>query len=113
MAELTVKRIVEDGLDPAMEAADVAGDTFQNDSSGRRFLLFRNNDTASTTVTIAAVQNSIQIDGWGDLDKADIQISIPAGEDRLVGPLPYKAFGSAPAISYSSVTALEAAALRI
>lgn len=113
MSNLTVQRIIEAGIAPAFVPADEAGDTFSNDNSGRKFVAIRNNSAASMTTTISAEQTETTIDGWGNLDKPDLVLTIPAGEERWAGPLPIKAYGFTPAITYSDETDVEVAALTI
>lgn len=112
MATLTVQTIDEDGLDATYSAASAGGDDFPNTPAGRIFLHAKNGDASSHTVTVAALDSSISIDGLGALTKSDASVAIPAGEERFLGPFPYGAFGSSPAITYDAVTSVTIAAIK-
>lgn len=112
MATLTLQKIIEDGLAPAYAAADALGDTFQNDSSGRRFVHIKNNSAASVTVSAAPARSTTEVQGFGEVTKGTISVAIPAGADRMIGPFPHIAFKN-PDIQYSDVTSVVVAALHI
>lgn len=113
MATLTVQAIDEDGLNATYSAAASGGDDFANSPSGRIFLHVKNGDASSHTVTVAAQDNTLTIPGIGSVTKADASVAIPAGEERFLGPFPYGAFGSAPAITYDAVTSVTIAAIKV
>lgn len=113
MATLTVQQIDEDGLEASYDAASAGGDDFQNSPAGRIFLHVKNGDASSHTVTVAANESTIQIDGLGTVTKDDASVAIPAGEERFLGPFAYGAFGSSPAITYDAVTDVTIAAIKI
>ena len=115
MAELTVEDIVEAGLNATYNAADVAGDAALN-NNGDVMLHVKNADASSTTVTIAAQKASTSKDGFGTVSKANAVVAVPASGDRFIGPFPREAFNDAAnklVISYSSVTALTIAVLKV
>ena len=113
MGTLSIQQINEDGLDVSFDAADSGGDTFANDNSGRTFLRVKNGDSTTHTVTIAATQSSFNDASLGKLRKEDISVSIPAGEERDVGPIRSAAFGSKPDIQYDAVSSVEVAAIKV
>jgi hypothetical protein len=107
MAELNVQKVVLGGLDPAFSAADAAGDTFIN--NGRTFFHFKNGGTAAITATI----NSVTPCNHG-FDH-DVAISVPAGDDRIVGPFPAQRFNdlnNKVSVAYSAVTSVTVAAIK-
>jgi uncharacterized membrane protein len=109
MAVLTRQKLKEDGLNPTYAAASSAGDSFNN--KGDEFLHVKNADTVAHTVTVDSSTNSIVDRYYGKLTKADVAVSVPAGGSMFIGPFPVGGFGSAPAITYSGVTALTVAVL--
>ena len=81
MATLTVNTITRDGVLYAVVAAAAAGDQFAND--GRTFLAVYNaHGSASRTVSIDIQQD---VD---DQDPPDREVTVAAGETRLIGPFP-------------------------
>lgn len=111
MALLTVQNITRSGLAPSYSAAAGGGDTIPSPDS-ETFLHVRNGGGSAITVTIATPGTVL-----GDLAVADVSVSVPAGGERMIGPLPYAHFadpatGNA-SISYSSVTSVTVAAIRL
>lgn len=82
MAELTVNSIIEDGFDPdVLEVAEETGDTFEND--GNSFIYLTNGNVAEITVTIAS-----QVTNYPEgTAPYDIEVAVPAGESRFIGPI--------------------------
>ena len=107
MADLTYKRVVLSGLDPAPVAADVAGDNIP--PSGRGFLQVHNGGAASIDVTITTPGKT----QFG-LDEPDVVVTVPAGADRLIGPLSpalYNPGTKGVEVNYSDVTSVPVSAL--
>lgn len=109
MATLSVQAITSGGLEPSYVAADVAGDKLKPGKS--TFLHVVNADASGITVTIATPGT---VSG---LAIADRDVSVPAGEDRMI-PIPSELYGDPAdsglaAVSYDSVTSVTVAALRI
>lgn len=113
MATLTVQSITESGLNATYSNAAAAGDTFANTPQGRTFLHVKNGDASSKTVTVTAVDASEDFPGWGTMSKSNVSVAIPAGEDRFIGPFPIKAFGGDPDITYSAVTSVTVAVMKV
>lgn len=116
MAELTVQTIVESGLEATFASAAGGGDTFANDSSERTFLHVKNGAGSDVTVTITAQSTSVKVAGFGTLPKANRTVVVTAGEERLIGPFPAKAFNNASgkvAVGYSSATSVTVAAFKL
>lgn len=88
MATLTVQNIARTGLNPLLAAAAAGGDQFANPSDQRTFLWVDNADASAKQVTIAAQDTSVNVPGYGTLTVSDIVVSVPAGEARLIGPIP-------------------------
>lgn len=108
MATLTKQQIAKTGLNPALVAADVAGDDIPN--TGREYLHVKNDDASSTTVTVDAKQTC----SGGELH--DLVVAVPAGEERLIGPFDpaiYNAADGNVEVSYSSVTSLTVGAFEL
>lgn len=115
MATLTVKDIVEAGLDPALEAAAGGGDQFTNDDSQRTFFVANNGSGSPITVTIPAVDTSKGQAGFGTMTRPDLVVVVPAGEERYIGPVA-NAFtdnSGFAQVTYSGVTSLTVAAVKL
>lgn len=114
MAQLSRQKVTKDGLNPTLVAAAAGGDTFEN--SGRELLYVENGDASSHTVTVTAQKSSFEDEAHGDVDLSDAQVSVPAGEFRLIGPFAPAAFNNASgnaAVSYSSETGMQVAVVQV
>lgn len=111
MALLATQRITRAGLTPAYVAAAGGGDKLA--PGGRTFLHAKNGSGGSITVTVVTPGEAIE-----DVAITDLAVAIPAGQERMIGPLPGSQFGD-PAdsglasITYSGVTSLTVAALEL
>lgn len=105
MAALTIQQAALTGATPAYAAADVAGDTFDNDS--RTMLHVKNGGGGSINVT---VDSPTVCDQGGT---HDLVVAVPAGQERIIGPFPVARFGSSVAVTYSGVTTVTVAAVRV
>ena len=109
MALLTPQQISIAGIAPTYAAAAGGGDTIAPDD--RTFLHVKNGSGASITVTVVTPGTV------GGLAIADLSVAVAAGADRMVGPLTAALFadpttGLVP-VTYSGVTSLTVAALRV
>ena len=108
MAVLTSQQIANTGLNSAYSAASASGDSFVN--TGREFLHVKNGSGSSVTVTIATEQT---VEG---LAVADATVTIPAGEDRFIGPFATNTFNDSDRqvnFTYSSETSVTVAVMNI
>lgn len=105
---LTVQEITRSGLDPAYTAANGDGHTISNDGS-RTFVHVQNGGGSPITVTLTT---TITV-GDDDLAVADPTVSVPAGEDRMIGPFPQSEYSSSLTVTFSDVTSVTVAALKI
>lgn len=108
MALLTVQPVTLTGMWPTLTAAAVGGNQFPN--SGTEFLFVRNAHTAPITVTINSITPCNQ--GFDH----DLVVSVPNATDRFIGPFPKARFDDVNGqvlITYSLVTALSVAAVRV
>lgn len=107
MATLTNQPSSFTGLNLSTTSADVAGDEFTN--TGRELLYVSNGGGSSITVTVTAQQTNVQKQGFGSLTVSDTTVTIPAGEDRFIGPFPVQRFSDSAGrvqVSYSDVTSV-------
>lgn len=116
MATLTVTDIERTGVDPAGAevAAAAGGDEFAND--GKTFFRANNASAGSITVTFATVATQVRIPGFGEIALSNLQVSVPAGAVREIGPFPTGQFndnGGKVQVTYSGVTSLTVAARRV
>lgn len=107
MAELTVQDVARDGLQPSYDAAASGGDSFAN--NGNTLFHVKNDDASSHTATIASEANAPV-----GTAQADISVAVPAGEERMIGPLPKGAFNDGNGlanVTYDAVTSVTVAAI--
>ena len=105
---LTVQDIVRAGLSPSYTAAIADGHSFAN--NGRVFAHIKNGDAAEKTITI---QTPGTVDG---LAVADRTVTIPASEERMIGPFApaqYNQGNGTVYLDYSAVTSVTVAAIRM
>ncbi len=108
MATLTAEALAAAGLDATYAAADAAGDKFA--WSQGAFVHAKNDDASSHTATVAS-----QATARPGLAPADIDVVIPAGEDRFIGPFDRNLFADADGnvnITYDDVTSVTIAVLK-
>ncbi len=114
MADLTIEDVVEGGLDATYVAAAAGGDALLN-LQGDVFVHVKNGATAAT-VTVTAQDTSEDVPGFGNMTKGNLVVSVPATEDRFIGPFPRQAFNDANGkvqLTYDDVTNVTIAALRL
>lgn len=112
MTELTVQKISLNGTAPEFTAADATGNYFKN--SGFSFLHVKNSGGSPVTVTIDSVALCSQ--GYDH----DVIVSVPAGEERLIGVFPKNRFdqkidnvSERVKITYSSATSVTVAVFEV
>jgi hypothetical protein len=101
MADLTVQRLSQTGLNPSFSAAGASGDTFTND--GNCWLHIKNGGASPVTVTITARTPC----NHGTLH--NLAITVPAGEERISPRLEQSRFNDSNgkvSISYSATTSV-------
>lgn len=118
MAEsaLTVQNIASTGLEATYAAANVDGNYFADDGTGRTFLHVKNGDASDKTVTIETQVATLAVDGYGTLARADFTCTVTAGEERMIGPFPPTAFKDSSGYvhaTYSAVTSVTVAAIKL
>ena len=109
---LTVQDIVASGLNPVYSAANIDGHSIDNDN--KAFLTVKNGGAGACEVT---VQTPRQEDG---LDLAERVVSVPAGEERDIGPFPPKSYNRTSGadvgsvyVDFDQVTSVTVAAKRL
>jgi hypothetical protein len=117
MATLTRANVIETGLTLAAVACSGGGDVVDN-SDGKTFLYIKNASVGSITVTIAAASAAASISDpkFGLLAKSNLGVVLGAGVEKIIGPFKKQGFNNASdqlAITYSGVTTLTIAALKI
>ncbi|MEO3930767.1 hypothetical protein ABGB07_44025 [Micromonosporaceae bacterium B7E4] len=80
----TTQQIVLTGLEPELTEPTADGDIVD---CGQVALMVVNGSVSSINVTVAATAEQ---DG---LDLEDLIVAVPAGDTRLIGPLPKRTFG--------------------
>jgi len=112
MATLTVQETGLSGLKPVFVAATSGGDDFVND--GSVVLHVKNGGGGSITVTANSQRNCDQ--GFDH----DLAVSVPAGEERMIGPFSTRRFNVETGadkdkvkITYSGITSVTVAAIKV
>jgi hypothetical protein len=105
MAVLVVQSTSLTGLAPAFVAAGAGGDTFAND--GATLLHVKNGGGGSIDVTVDSTQQCSH--GFDH----NVVVAVPAGGERVIGPFPTRRFGETASVSYSGVTTVTVAAVRV
>lgn len=108
MAALTIQQSSLAGLTPAYAAASVGGDTITND--GKVVLHVKNGGATSINVTVVSTAPARP-----GLAPASNVVAVPAGGERIIGPLDASAFNDANgavSITYSGTTTVTVAAIR-
>jgi hypothetical protein len=82
----TTQQIIRTGLEPELTTPTADGDVVD---CGNVALYVVNGSVSSINVTVAATASQ---DG---LDVEDLIVAVPAGDTRLIGPLPARTFGQA------------------
>jgi len=105
--ELTVEKSSLEGLDPTHNSANADGNFFQN--SGKEILIIKNGDASAHTATIASADDCNQ--GFTH----NVEITVPAGEERVVGPFKQKRFNTSgqASITYDDVTSVTVAVVQV
>ena len=114
MATLTVQTITESGKVATYASCEGGGDVVEND--GSVFLHLKNASGGELTVTITAQTTTVDTSLYGDLTKANATQAIAASGEAFIGPFPPSAYNNTSsqiAITYSGVTSLTIAALRL
>jgi hypothetical protein len=96
MAILLAQPVVRRGMQPLYAAASAGGDTFSTGSSV--VLHVRNGGAASTVVTVPTFWYAMP-----GVKATDLTVSVPAGQERFVGPFPRRVF-SDPVVEVATVT---------
>jgi hypothetical protein len=105
MPVLTSQVVSIAGTAPSYAAASAGGDTV---AAGEDvFVLVRNASGSSVTLTVTTpgTHHSLDVD--------DLAVAIPAGEERLVGPLTADLFGDQVQLAYSATTQVTVAAVQV
>lgn len=108
MATLTAQAIVRTGLEPSYASAAGGGDEFVN--TGVQALHVKNGSGGDIVVTIET-PNAVDT-----LAIADRDVTVPAGEERIIGPFPTSHYNDANGkvqITYDGVTSLTVAVLQL
>ena len=106
MALLTTQQTTSAGAAITLVAAAGGGDT-ADISNGRTIIWAKNGSGGAITVTIDTPGT---VDGLAIANQA---VSVPAGGERLIGPLNPAVYGQIASITYSGVTSLTVGAVSI
>lgn len=106
MAALTVYQPGLSGVAVTFVAASAGGDTFVND--GAVALVVKNGSAGALSVVVNSSQPCDQ--GFDH----DVTVSVPAGEERTIGPFNTYRFGTTVSVTYpGGVTSLTVAAVKV
>lgn len=118
MAQLTINTHAFAGLDPTFAAASAGGDAFVNPNDERTYIRVKNGGASPITVTVSPVTpNSVKQAGAtpGPVSLPNYSVAVPASGDISIGPFPaaYNDAGGNVNVSYSGVTSVTVAAIRM
>jgi hypothetical protein len=120
MADLTKQDIVSTGLNPTFSNAGGGGSGAGTDeildNDGKTFLYVKNGNAGSIDVTITSEVTSKTIVGYGATTFSDLVVSVPASEERVIGPFPKTRFNDANGevtVSYDEISSVTVAAIRL
>jgi hypothetical protein len=109
LAAITIEQIVVGGTEPTFVAAAGGGDSFVNDGTKTMYLV-DNASGGAITVTFDGVgvgpTSAVAFDD-------DVATSVGAGAQWHFGPFPKARFGSSVTVTYSGVTSLTVAAVKL
>lgn len=109
MAKLTTQYISSTGMAPTFAAAAAGGDTFAN--NGNVILYIKNGGTTAITVTVDSIEKCSH--GFDH----NIEVSIPATSERMIGPFDAARFNNKAtgltSITYSAVATVTVAVLQL
>ncbi len=109
MATLTAQQIDSAGIAPTYAGAAAGGDEFAH--AADVFLHVKNSDTSAHTASVVS-----QFDASPGIAAADLDIAVPAGEERIAGPFNGRVFANADGnveLTYDAVTGVTVAVLKL
>lgn len=113
MALLTTQVLSRSGIVPSFAAAAAGGDTFACGNDMRDYVEVKNASGASITVTVAAVQTSLNTGIAGTVTIPNISVAVAAGAQRKIGPFPAAYINNGiVSMTYSAVTSVTVGAFR-
>lgn len=107
---VAAQQVVASGLDATYETGLSTSDNYIIPNDGRSILHVVNGGGSPTTVTIVTTYSA------GGLDLPDQTVSVPAGEERMIGPFPTNLYNDGEGkidVSFSFITSVSFAALRV
>ena len=120
MANLTIQDALLAGLNVSFAAAGGGGSGAGADNilanDGKSVLYVKNDNAGSVDVTVTSEVTAKTIVGYGSATFSDVTVSIPAGEERMIGPFPTSRFNdssSQVSVSYDEISSVTVAAVRI
>ena len=107
MADITITELANEALESSdvATAADASGDEIIN--SPDSFLAFRNDEASPKEVTIAKQQDSVRVEGMGDIAISDIVLTIPASTELYLYNCPTRGYNQTNGkldVTYDGVT---------
>jgi hypothetical protein len=118
LAQLTLNPHALAGLTPTFVAATAGGDAFSDAGDERTYFRVKNGGASTITVTIAPVSpTSIKVAGATPqaVSLPSYSVSVAAAADTTIGPFPsaYRDANSNVNVTYSAVTSVTVAAIRM
>lgn len=112
MAELTKQTLDLNGITPTFASASSGGDVFDN--SGSTLLYVKNGDSTGHDVTLQ-IQNTLELGGI-TLSITDPTVTVPASDEKIIGPFPTQWFNDDNGqvnISYDATTSVTVGVLEV
>lgn len=107
MAALSTEVITQTGINPTFNSAAAGGDSFTH--GAKTYIHVKNDDASSHTVTVAS-----QYSATPGIGPVDLDITVPAGEERIAGPFNsnFKDSAGDVQLTYDAVTSVSIAVLQ-
>lgn len=107
MAALTTEVITQTGIEPTFNSAAAGGDTFTH--GAKTYIHIKNDDASPHTATLVS-----QFSATPGIGPVDLDIVVPAGEERIAGPFStnFKDSAGDVNITYDAVTSVSIAVLQ-
>ena len=104
MALINSQSIIEGGLIPVKSTLASTTNTFNN--GGNEFILIENSSEANVVIQVIALTTSVESPLYGDLEKSNATLLIPAGNTATIGTFPVSAYNGNDGIVTFTLTAI-------
>ena len=111
MALIDSQIIIEAGIKPTFTSLAALSNTFTND--GREFIAVHYVGEGTIDLSVAVTFTEIDIQGYGDLEKASPSVNLSTGQWGYIGPFPTSAYSDLDGLATFTVTAFAGVSVAI